>query len=66
MIEFIATTLELIGTLLVAYAALRVHHRFLREHKVDEKVFKVMRREQRLGILGAVFIVSGYFLQVLF
>jgi uncharacterized membrane protein len=66
MMEVFARTFEVIGTLLIAYAALRVHHRFLSEHKVDEKVFRTMKREQRLGVLGAVFIIAGYVLQVFF
>lgn len=66
MIEYIATTLDFIGKLLIAYTALRVHHRFLSEHRVDKLVFKAMKKEQRLGVLGIVFIVAGYFLQVLF
>ncbi|MCP6720300.1 MAG: hypothetical protein KJI72_03230 [Patescibacteria group bacterium] len=64
MIEFIATTSDFIGKLLIAYTALRVHHRFLSEHKVDRLVFRAMKREQRLGILGIIFIVAGYLLKI--
>jgi hypothetical protein len=66
MISAIALTLEFIGTILVAYAALKVHHRFLSEHKVDEKVFNSMKRERRLGVLGVVLVAIGYVLQVFF
>ena len=66
MIEYIATTLDFIGKLLIAYTALRVHHRFLSEHKVDRLVFRAMKREQRFGVLGIVFIVAGYILEVVF
>ncbi len=34
-LRFLAATTELLGDLMVAYASLRVHYRFLYEHKVD-------------------------------
>lgn len=58
--EIIAFTLDTIGKLLISYTAIRIHYRFWKEHKIDEKVFKTMRREQVLGILGIVFMVLGY------
>ncbi len=64
MIRIVALTLEFVGTVLVAYAALRVHYRFLSEHRVDEKVFNTMKKEQRLGILGVFFIAIGYVLNL--
>lgn len=66
MTRIIGLTLEFIGTTLVAYAALRVHHRFLSEHQVDENVLSIMKREQRLGVLGVLFIAVGYVLQAFF
>lgn len=69
MIEFVEVlgfTLESIGKILVAYTAIAVHHRFRKEHKVDEQVFKTMRKEQYLGIAGIVLLVIGYFLQLPF
>jgi len=61
--EMFTATLDVIGTLLIAYAALRVHHRVLSEHQIDNKVFKSMKIEQALGILGAIFIIVGYVLE---
>ena len=60
----IADSLDLIGTLLIAYAALSVHHRFRHEHKVDEEVFQAMTREIKLGILGVFIIVAGFGLKL--
>ena len=60
ILTFIALTCDLVGTLLIAYAALSVHHRFRHEHKVDESIFKAMRREQRLALIGASLLVIGY------
>lgn len=64
-VEFIAVTLETLGSIFVAFTALSVHHRFLKEKRVDEKVLKTMKVEQGIGILGVVMIIVGYFLQVL-
>lgn len=62
--EFLGSTLDMIGKVMVAYTAIRVHHRFWKEHRVDEKVFSEMKRERQIGILGIVLIIIGYLLQV--
>lgn len=62
--SILADTFATLGTLLVAYAALRVHHRVLHEHQMDNKVFRTMRTEQGLGILGAILIVGGYIMRL--
>jgi len=64
--EFLGFTLETVGKILIAYTAIAVHRRFWKEHKIDDKVFASMKIEQVLGIIGIVFIVAGYFLQVPF
>ena len=64
IIEIISLTLELVGTLFIAFAALRVHHRFLAEHRVDKKVLHAMRRERLIGITGVVFVLGGYVLNL--
>jgi len=58
-------TLEFTGTLFVAYAALRVHHRVLNEHEIDKQVLKTMRVEQIVGWSGVVMIVLGYALALI-
>ena len=62
----VSETLATIGHVLVAYMVLMVHYRFWKEHKIDSKVFLVMKREQFMGILGVVLILAGYFLKLLF
>ena len=64
-IRLLIATLDILGTIFIAYAALRVHHRVLAEHKVDEKVFRSMKIEQKLGILGVIMIVIGYFVELM-
>lgn len=64
-IDILVKLLDLIGTVLVAWAALSVHHRFLKEHKVDNRVFRVMRFEQKLGLLGVCLIILAFLIDVL-
>jgi hypothetical protein len=63
-IIFIGKALETIGTLLIAYAALKVNYRFRKEHKVDEVVFAEMKHEHYMGIVGMAFVTIGFFLQL--
>jgi len=53
------------GTIMVAYMALRVHHRVRQEHNISKKVATIMGLEQKLGVLGIVLIVLGFILQVI-
>ena len=62
--ELIGFTLDFIGKIMVAFTAIMVHHRFRKEHKVDEKVFRSMRREQVVAVVGIALIVAGYLLQL--
>jgi len=62
--EILGFTLDVIGKLMVAFTAVMVHHRFFKEHKVNEQIFRIMKREQVIGIVGIVFIVIGYLLQL--
>lgn len=64
ILEFIGYTLGTIGKLLIAYTAIMVHHRVRKEHKIDDKVFRMMRMEHVLGLLGISFIVIGYLLEI--
>lgn len=66
MLENIIITLEAVGTLLIAWAALRVHHRVLNEHKISPRIVRVMRIEQSLGVLGMVMVFVGYLLNILY
>lgn len=64
--EFTIITFEAVGTLLIAWAALRVHHRVLNEHDISKKVVRTMRIEQKLGILGMFLVFIGYVLNILY
>jgi hypothetical protein len=61
---FWGETIETLGHLFIAYTVIMVHYRFWKEHKVDRKVFLEMRREQFIGSIGVIFLLSGYFIKV--
>lgn len=63
-IELLGFILDVAGKVMVAYAAIKVHHRFWKEHRVDEFVFKAMKREQVIGIAGVLLIIVGFLLQI--
>lgn len=63
-IESIGFTLHIVGEILIAYTVIMVHRRVQKEHKIDERVFAVMKKEQIMAIIGVVFILIGYFLQL--
>lgn len=63
-IIFLSESLDLVGTLLIAYAALKVHYRVKKEHSIDEKVLSEMNLEMSLGILGMVLITVSYLIKV--
>ena len=65
-IEFIGFTLDVLGKVMVAFTAIMVHYRFRKEHRIDERVFRSMRREQLLGIIGIFLIILGFLLQAPF
>ena len=58
------TTLDVIGTVLIAYTDLRVHNRVRTEHHIDSRVLKEMKTERAVGIIGVALIIAGYVFQV--
>lgn len=63
--ELLGITLDAIGKVMVSSTALMVHYRFWKEHKVDNFVFKAMRRERVIGVVGIIFILLGYIFELL-
>lgn len=62
--ENLALTLDIIGKIMVAYTALAVHTRVRKEHKIDDTVFKAMKRESTIGIAGIIFMIAGYIIHI--
>lgn len=63
-LPLLGSSLDMVGKVMIAYTAIAVHYRFWQEHRIDEKVFVEMRKERVVGIVGIVFIVLGYLLQL--
>ena len=64
MYEF-ALTIEVLGELMIAFAVVRVHHRVLKDHKIDANVFKDIRTEQVVTVVGVLCIVVGYLVKLI-
>lgn len=62
--ELLGHTMDLVGTILISYTAIAVHYRVRKEHKIDDNVFNLMKREQHLGIIGIILIIVGYFFEI--
>lgn len=65
-LHHLGLTLDMVGKVLIGVTVLRVHWRFLKERKIDKKVFQEMKLEQRLGVLGIILIIIGYVLELFF
>jgi len=63
--ETVGFGLDTLGKLMVAYTTLMVHHRVTHEHKIDELVFRAMKREQFYGFIGIVMILVGSSLEMM-
>ncbi len=63
-ILFLAKTLDIVGKVLLGIMVLRVHWRVIQEHNIDKRVIKSMKREMVLGILGIVFMIAGYIIEI--
>ena len=64
LLEFIGDTLTVAGDIIIAYMILAVHERVREEHKVDEAVFRAIKREQGIVALGIILVILGYALRV--
>jgi len=63
-LELIGFTIETLGTIMIAYTVISVHHKVWKERKIDEQFFSAMKTEQIITVIGVIFIVLGYFLQL--
>lgn len=59
-------TLETLGTLMIAFAALSVHHKVKEEKKIDDFVLKLMNLEWKVGILGIILIIIAFSLHIFY
>ncbi|OGH59846.1 MAG: hypothetical protein A2725_02415 [Candidatus Magasanikbacteria bacterium RIFCSPHIGHO2_01_FULL_33_34] len=64
-LNIISATFTTLGEITIAYTVISVHHRVMKEHKIDNNVFKEMHREQKIALIGITLIVIGYVLNVI-
>lgn len=62
--NFLPITLEFIGTMLIGLAVLRVHTKLGKEHKIDKKVLRSIKREHVWTVTGMILITLGFILQL--
>ncbi|PIQ92273.1 MAG: hypothetical protein COV70_00910 [Parcubacteria group bacterium CG11_big_fil_rev_8_21_14_0_20_39_22] len=60
----IAITFSIIGHIVIALVVFSVHSHVLKERKIDDDVLTSMKRERIYVIVGTVFILTGYILEV--
>jgi len=65
MLGLIGFTLHTVGEVMVGFTAIMVHHRVWKEHKIDNRVFEEMKIERKAGIIGLIFIIIGFVLQII-
>lgn len=63
-IFILGKTIDLIGKLLIAFTAIRVHHTVLKDKKLDKHVFTEMKHEFTLGFIGIGMMITGYLIEV--
>jgi len=64
-LPILSETLTSLGEIVIAYTLIKVHHRVMQEHQIDERVFKIMRKEQVVAGVGIGLIVVGYVIFVI-
>lgn len=62
--EIFASTLDIVGKVMVAYTALAVHGRVRKEQKIDASVFRAMKWEKISGVTGIILMILGYLLHL--
>ncbi len=55
-------SLRIVGEVFIGISVLLVHRRMMKDHKIDKKVIRDIKKEQMVGALGISFIIIGYLL----
>lgn len=59
----IGMTASIIGEVLIGLAVLNVHKHIIKEHKIDRRVFKAIKREKIIAMSGIILMIIGYIVQ---
>lgn len=65
-ILFWGLTIGVIGKVLVVVGVLVAHSGIMKEHKIDTVVLRRFHLEHTITVLGLIFILIGYFMEVYF
>ena len=60
----LALTLEMLGTIFIAYTALRVHIKLRKDHQIDDPVLNEIKHEEIIAVFGIIFVITGYIIQI--
>ncbi|MBI2618435.1 hypothetical protein HYW58_03225 [Candidatus Kaiserbacteria bacterium] len=63
---FWGLTFRIIGEVILGLAVIGVHWRIVKEHRIDGKVLKDIRRERNLAIIAIILMAVGYALELTF
>ena len=63
-IQAIGFTLDFIGKILISVSVFLVHRRMVEEQKIDKHLIKEVETEKWITIVGLIFIILGYLMQV--
>ncbi len=62
-LELVGDTIIITGEILIAYTVISVHGRVRKEHALDKAVYKEIKKEHILAVLGIVMLVAGFILR---
>lgn len=65
-ILFWGLTIGVIGKVMLAAGVIIAHSSIAREQKIDSAVLRGFRIEHTITVLGVIFIIVGYFMEVYF
>ena len=63
---FWGLTFRILGEVILGLAVIAVHWRIVKEHRIDGKVLKDIRRERNLAIIAIILMAAGYALELMF
>lgn len=63
---FLGITFGVLGKVILGITVIKVHHKIVKEHRIDGAVLREIKKERNLAILGIIFMVIGYILEVMF
>lgn len=63
---FWGLTVSMVGKVLLAVGVLKAHAQIVHEHRIDDKVLETFRFEKWITILGLIFILLGYSMEIYF